>query len=1505
MSEHPLASAVSSSHDSSSAASSGAENATLSPVKRALQEIRELRSKLKVADDSAALRNSPIAIVGVGMRFPGGIHDAASLWEFLASGKDAITEIPRDRWDWRQYLDSNPEAMGAMYAVRGGFLEEIDAFDADFFSISPREATMLDPQHRLLHEVAWHALEHAGVSPGGLRDFSEGSASSARTGIFVGLSNNDYYRAAFADDQRIDAYSGSGNSPSMSAGRLAYTLGVHGPAITVDTSCSSSLVAVHLAVQSLRAGECDLALAGGVNVILGPQGHIAFSRARMLAPDGRCKTFDAAADGYVRSEGCGIIVVKRLQDAVSNNDRILAVIRGSATNHDGRSGGLTAPSSRAQAALIREAFANAGVESDAVQMIEAHGTGTSLGDPIEMEALIEVFRSRSPHAGKVSVGSIKTNFGHTEAASGIAGLLKLVVSLQHQAIPASLHFKTPSPFIPWSDIPFSVPTTTKKWQVETGQAKRIGGVSSFGFSGSNAHIVLEEFTRDAERQVESPIEPQVRPEIATICARSIPALKQAIKELSASLQANPQDQLADICGTLVRGRTHFTHRAAWAVESREDLIQQLTYEQESRPPLRAAPDGVASLCFLFTGQGSEYAGMGLELYSRSKAFAQAIDRLQAVLGDSLGMTLPAIWASSNRELERASLAQPAIFAYGWALSELWRSWGVEPHLVLGHSLGEYVAATVAGVMTPEQAVLLVAARGRLTEQLAEPGGMIALAVTPAEASTMLKAYPGLSIAAVNGAGSIAVSGSLEPLLRFEEELKASNLLHKRLRTTHGFHSAALDGMLDAFEAEAARVTYQAPEVRWISNVTGVMASQDRPVDAAYWRHHLRSTVEFSRSLVSTQNELQSDGSTLYLEIGAQPQLLALCGDNGIPTEQTIASIRKGGKEGEWFKMHSAAAQLYCRGVSLNWRAIQQPGTFHTVSLPGYPFERKHYWLEDGVAPKESISNIVEDAVADQSEMVPIGLDVARIALRTATLNRWAMSLMMSTLKALGCPVTEPGKEPELISIEILMQRHGLASSQVPLMERWFKWLIKDGCLTVAGDPARHEFILRSQLDEPEEIWNEVEHLLQADAPLTECLKSCAGKLLGVLRGEIDPLEILFSKGDQTPATRLYEKSPGAVYFNRIIAAAVAARARRRSRTNLGYARRLSVLEIGAGTGGTTQAILKLLAPEDVHYTFSDVSEAFLTHARQRFRTHRVDFALFDLESEEDSLAVEGRYDVVVITNALCRSKDMRAALHRVFRVLQPGGTLVLLETTMETAWSDVSIGLIESCTHSKEEVRRESSLLPADRWIEELEGVGFEQGSCVPTPLQPTHALGAHVFLAHRPMETLKEAFESEGNSDAWSDGDTVYHAKRSRSSLEHLRDNGRVKPLHANQIQSSNSVIETIKELELAIQYEVAEILGLRGGALPDSKTLLADLGLDSLMAITLRNRIQSLFGYTLPSTFAFEYPTIAKMASALDLLIWGSSNGGGTLEESQLELSSDSLHPLLNDEGRDEIHI
>ncbi|MBO3459429.1 acyltransferase domain-containing protein [Aetokthonos hydrillicola Thurmond2011] len=761
-----------------------------------LLQIENMQSKLDALEYA---QTEPIAIVGMGCRFPGGVDHPAALWGILRDGVDTVTEVPKNRWDADSYYDPNPDTIGKMYARHGSFVNEVETFDASFFNISPREAMSLDPQQRLLLEVSWQALEDSHQVPENLYE--------SPAGVFIGISNNDYARR-LSVAKELNTYFGTGNALSTAAGRLSYFLGLTGPCLVVDTACSSSLVAVHLACQSLRKKECSLALAGGVNLLLSPELSIVFSQARMLSPEGSCKTFDADADGYVRGEGCGVIVLKRLSDAIKNQDNILALIRGSAINHDGPSGGLTVPNGPSQQKVISEALKNAGVEPFQVSYIEAHGTGTPLGDPIEVGALGAVFGGSHSQEDPLMIGSLKTNMGHLEAAAGIAGLIKVVLQLQHQEVVPHLHLKTPNPHINWDKLPVSVPNKLTPWSVDS--QKRIAGVSSFGFSGTNAHVVLEQAPIPAKRENSSS---ERSLHLLTLSAKTPKAMEELVSRYRNHLENknNAELELADICYTANTGRSHFKHRLAAIATSKQELAEKLHHLQtqevtglfSGQLPSNASSPKVA---FLFTDLGSQYVQMGKQLYQKSPLFRKTIDQCDKILQYELEHPLLSVLYPETTDKQISSLldqpaySQPALFAIEYALAKLWQSWGIKPNVIIGNSVGEYVAACVAKVFSLEDGLKLIATRGRLMQK--SPDG---------------------------------------------NEVK--------------------------FEAVANQITYSQPQIPLISHVTGKRVG-DEITSSQYWVNHIQQPVHFAESIQALQQQgcqlfLEIAPKPILLEISRQ------------------------------------------------------------------------------------------------------------------------------------------------------------------------------------------------------------------------------------------------------------------------------------------------------------------------------------------------------------------------------------------------------------------------------------------------------------------------------------------------------------------------------------------------------------------------------------------------------------------------------------------------------------
>ena len=877
----------------------------------------------------------PLAIVGMGCRLPGA-QNLNAYWQLLSEGREAVTEIPGDRWSVESYYSSDPEAPGKMYTRHGNFIENPYLFDPQFFGISPREATSMDPQQRLLLEVTWEALEDAFVPPASL----EGS----RTGVFVGISTNDYlqYGCRYGSLDTMDAYMGTGCSPSVACGRLSYTLGTLGPSYSVDTACSSSLVAIHLACLSLRLGDCELAIAAGVNLMLIPGPFIYFSKLRALSPDGRCKTFDASANGYGRGEGCGVVVLKRLSDALAANDRIVAVIRGSAVNHDGRSNGLTVPSGLAQEAVIRDALKNAGVTSDNIGYVEAHGTGTPLGDPIELHALGNVLSGRTE---PLLVGSVKTNFGHLEAAAGVAGIIKVALALSHREIPPHLHLRQRNPYVDWARIPIQTPIERTSFPQKSGRL--LAGVSSFGFGGTNAHVVLE---AAPDKRIYIKPERERSSHLLCLSAKTEKALRELVRDFSCLLTRETKGSFADLCYSVNVGRSHFDYRLTVHADDNEQCQKAIAAYLESRPSdrweaarIKRRPD--VCVAFIFSGQGSQYPGMGRELYETHSRFRETILECELILGERLGLKLTELlWgkdAASQELLHRTENTQPALFALECALGRLWLEWGVEPRLVMGHSVGEFAAACLAGVFTLKEGLEFVSARGLLMRELCSSGAMAAVECDQDTALDVLKGYEDrVSIASLNGPKSLVISGDHEAMDIALGNLKRRGIESKRLRVSHPFHSPLMDPMLDAFSAVANQVHFKPPRWIMISGLTGRVAESADITKPEYWVRQLRESVKFASGV----RTLAERGANTFLEIGPKPVLLGMASQlSGLTGARWLPSLRPPG--GDWNAIIDSLCALYLAGVDIDWKAFDAPYQRHWTSLPSYPFQRQRYRVD--------------------------------------------------------------------------------------------------------------------------------------------------------------------------------------------------------------------------------------------------------------------------------------------------------------------------------------------------------------------------------------------------------------------------------------------------------------------------------------------------------------------------------------------------------------------------------
>ncbi len=928
----------------------------------------------------------PIAIVGIGCRFPKA-KNPESFWQLLRNGVDAITEVPPERWDIDAFYDPQPATRGKMNTRWAGFLDQVDQFDPSFFGISPREAEHIDPQQRLALEVAWEAVENAGIVPETL--------AGSQTGVYIGLTNADYHKMLYKDVCQLGAYSATGTTDCIAANRISYVLNLRGPSLTIDTACSSSLVTVHLACQSLWTRESNLCLAGGVNLALSPDPFITCSQAQMMAPDGRCKTFDASADGYVRGEGCGVVVLKRLGDAIRDGDNILALIRGSAVNQDGTSNGLTAPNGPSQQAVIRQALEQAGVAPAQISYVEAHGTGTSLGDPIEVKSLKAVLmEDRSPEQ-PCWIGSVKTNIGHLEGAAGIAGLIKVVLQLQQGEIAPHLHLKQLNRYISLEGTPLFIPVECQPWSCPE---SRFAGVSAFSFGGTNCHIIL------SEAPLQTPVSSEVdRPDhILALSAKSAPALVELAQQYEDFLASHPEVSLFDVCFTANTGRSHYDHRLAVVTESSVQLCQQLSAFAAGKDPNGLSSEQVTKrkppkIAFLFTGQGSQYVGMGRQLYETQPTFRQTLDQCAEILRPYLEKPLlEVLYPSTEGErgrrgdgemgrwgdgemgrkesnasfppspphpltpspphpLDETAYTQPALFALEYALFRLWESWGIKPDAVMGHSVGEYAAACVAGIFSLSDGLKLIATRARLMQALPQDGEMVAVFASVARVASAIQPYAEkVAIATINGPKNIVISGKRQAVEAVTSSLRAEGIATKKLQVSHAFHSPLMEPMLGEFEQVAKDVTYSSPRITLISNVTG------QPITAEiatpeYWCDHVRQPVRFAASMEA----LYQRGYKVFVEIGPKPTLVGM-GRYCLPEGEGVwlPSLRPG--RSDWQQLLDSLGELYVRGVSVDWTGFDQDYERRRVVLPTYPFQRQRYWFVDTTANGKPTNGLASD-----------------------------------------------------------------------------------------------------------------------------------------------------------------------------------------------------------------------------------------------------------------------------------------------------------------------------------------------------------------------------------------------------------------------------------------------------------------------------------------------------------------------------------------------------------------
>ncbi|MBX9646948.1 MAG: type I polyketide synthase, partial [Xanthobacteraceae bacterium] len=1139
--------------------------ANLSPEQRAL-----LGSKLAKSVPVNANRASTegIAIVSVACRLPGKVRSPDDFWRLLVEGRDAITDVPADRWDATALFSPRLDQPDRMNTRWGGFLDNLDQFDAAFFGISPREASLMDPQQRLLLETAWEAFEAAGHSADRL--------AGSETGVFVGAHSHssDYYLLQLAQAQGIESHMSTGSAHSILANRISYLMDLRGPSMAIDTACSSSLVAVHLACQSLRTRECDMALAGGVNLMLLPSASMAFSKLEILSSDGQCRSFDASANGIVRGEGCGLVLLKRLEDALRDRDPVLAVIRGSAVNQDGASNGLTAPNGPAQEAVLRRALSKAGVAVERLGLLETHGTGTPLGDPIEVEALSRVFGPQRSSDQICYLGAVKTNIGHLEAAAGIAGLIKAVLCLQHRRIPPNLHFSRLNPHIDLQGTPFVIPTQAIDWQGR--DLPRVAGVSSFGFGGTNAHVVLEEYQAASSALADRVVETTPRP--LAVSARSAAALQELLIAHRERLTCIGEKELPDYLHTANTGRAHGPYRAlvhgANPVQLADALGQRI---KAAAPATRSAALGAEAaspgVVFLYSGQGGQWPAMGRELFECEPAFRDAVLGVSTLFEAIAGWPLIDALMDPSQEARLADteVAQPAIFALQIGLTALWREKGVVPAAVVGHSVGEVAAACVAGVITLSEAVTLIWHRSRLMQPARGMGGMAQIELAPEQLQSDLAHFDQrLSIAAFNGPTSTVVAGESVPLDTLLRELDGRGVQTRVLPVAYAFHSTQMDPFCGPLAAALNALQPKPATIPLVSTVTGKW-STDLDFDAVYWANNIRKPVR----LVEALGELLSADFRTFLEVGPHPALGHAVHACAVPAgvEVEVACSLRRGRPAR-VEMLNNLGKMYESGCAIDWRKLSAIDV-RIVSVPGYKWQRQSYWL----APPD-VSALGFHVTGHKSQVEPVAtgdgarteiyalawepspikadppaaIDIQALAkaieLEAATIPETAALAFDEQLLAVTASLADAHVLFALRELGFSLtagQRVGIAQARSAglvvrherLWTRLMAMLVDHGALTIEGpgwvttEAAQRRATAPSGRNIPGPTAR-IELAL---------LDRCGRALADVLRGKVDPLTLLFpADGDSTSAATMYAESATARVYNRLMAKAVAAAA---------------------------------------------------------------------------------------------------------------------------------------------------------------------------------------------------------------------------------------------------------------------------------------------------------------------------------------------------------------------------
>ena len=1314
-------------------------------------------------------QKNTLAIVGIGCRFPGNVVDTDSYWHLLKNGIDAITEIPAGRLAlWKR---ANVDA--GSFPRYGGFLDDIDRFDPYFFNLSPRESEAMDPQQRLLIEVAHEAFENAGLS----RDVLAGSS----TGVFVGLWTSDYENYLLENNKHVDLYMTTGTGRYAAAGRLSYIFDLRGPSMTIDTACSSSLAAAHLACQSLLTDESDIAIAAGVNLILMPFISQAYADAGILSPDGRCRFADKQANGYVRSEGCGVVVLKRLSRALEDHDRIYALIRGSAVNNDGRQGLFVAPTREGQKAVLLAAHKTAAIGVENLCFVEAHGTGTAVGDPTEIESLGEFLREQGRRT-PCPIGSVKTNIGHCEAAAGVASLIKAALILHHGYIPPSLHLTEQNPKIDWQALPVEIRRSGGK-VIATGTSPAVG-VNSFGITGTNVHMVLEQATVDTTVASRSTGHDNNETFLLPLSAHSAEALRETAAKFSLFV-GESSDRLQDIAYSTAILRSHHAFRAAIVADSHATSAVRLLELAGSNPAAFSSSTAkTQKLAFVFSGQGPQWHAMGRDLYRREPVYREMVDECSRLIARHASWSLSRELQASKdaSRIHLTEIGQPAIFALQMGIAALWQSWGIIPDACVGHSIGEVAAACVGGILSLEDAVKVVCHRGIALAPLAGGGEMAAVGLDIARTQELIAPYKGqVCIAAVNGPESMTISGEKEAIAAIIGKLEKQGIFAQSLQVGYAYHSPMVDTVRDKLVKELEEILPNRPAKDVYSTVTGRKAASG-DYGARYWGANVRQPVLFMQAMQT----LIDEGCVAFLEVGPHPVLassITQCMENRYKTGWLAHSLQRGFDERE--AMLTGLGQCYQAGRPINWKNVFI-GENRFVSLPSYAWQKRSFWLDKmkpsavSVAPPDSILDTpAHPAQYDADRTVSTKSPDLRLKTMTASqgedIDNWRYQIQWQELKPNRNPslplinkadgksslttqyITEKLtatisretlderkqflEQLEALSLDYILQafdrlgwtfqpgesfnevtlfnKLGISENHRRLAGRLLEILSEEGILIRTG--VELCIVRKPEVSDPFVRSTDLLNRFGNYATELILLNRCGSSLDKVLNGTQDPLQLLFPEGAADTLDKLYTDAIFSRDCNQAIATLFNEICNRWP-----PGKKFRVLEIGAGTGGTTAHILPLLANSNCDYLFTDVSTLFLNRAEKKFHAfpfveyHRLDIG----RSPRDQGFENGSFDLILAANVMHATTDLRQSLRHTHTLLATGGTLILLEGTTPRRWIDLIFGLLEGWwLFSDKDIRPDYPLVQAAEWIKILESSGYGETHVIPVNSAPESAL--------------------------------------------------------------------------------------------------------------------------------------------------------------------------------------